>query len=355
MSSLLRSIRLDDAAALGGLRVDAVVDVRSPAEFAEDHLPGAINLPVLDNAERARIGTIYVQQSRFEARRLGGALVARNAALHLEGALAERPQGWQPLVYCWRGGQRSGSFATILSQVGWRVAVLEGGYRSWRRLVVRDLYDGPLRWRLVALDGNTGTAKTEVLHRAAERGAQVLDLEGLARHRGSIFGADPAGQPAQKGFESALMAALAPLDPGRPVLVEAESPRLGALTLPPALWTALRAAPRIELRAPLPARAAYLARAYADVAADRARLAGLIDRLRPFHAAERIEAWQALAAAGEDAELAAELMARHYDPRYAKGRDRQARSAVVVETGCLDADALERLADRVVAAMVAAG
>ncbi len=347
----LRPVRLTDPADLARLGVDAIIDVRSPAEWAEDRLPGALNLPVLDDAERARIGTIYVQQSRFEARRLGGALVARNAARHLETALAAHPQTWHPLVYCWRGGQRSGSFATILAQVGWRVAVLEGGYRSWRRLVVQGLYDGPLRWRLVALDGNTGTAKTDLLHRAAARGAQVLDLEGLARHRGSIFGANPAGQPAQKGFESALMAALAPLDPARPVLVEAESPRLGALTLPPALWAALRAAPRAEIRAPLSARAAYLAATYADVTADRARLADLLDRLRPFHPAERIESWQALAAARADTDLAAGLMAHHYDPRYAKARARHTPTATVLDTDSLDADALDRLADRIVAAL----
>ena len=351
MSSLLRPVRLTDPADLAALGVDDLIDVRSPSEFAEDRLPGALNLPVLDDAERARIGTIYVQHSRFQARRLGGALVARNAARHLEEALADRPQGWHPLVYCWRGGQRSGSFATILAQVGWRVAVLEGGYRSWRRLVVRALYDGPLRWRLVALDGNTGTAKTDLLHRAAARGAQVLDLEGLAHHRGSIFGADPAGQPAQKGFESALMAALAPFDPARPVLVEAESPRLGALTLPPSLWAALRAAPRVEIRAPLPARAAYLARAYADVTADRARLAGLLDRLRPFHPADRIDAWQALAAAQAHADLAAALMTHHYDPRYAKGRARHAPAPIVLDTPSLDEAELDRLADRLMAAL----
>ncbi|MBK5926735.1 tRNA 2-selenouridine(34) synthase MnmH [Rhodobaculum claviforme] len=351
MSSLLRPLRLTDPAALGSLGVDDVIDVRSPAEYAEDHLPGAINLPVLDDAERARVGTIYVQQCRFLARRIGGALVARNVAGHLEGALADRPQGWHPLVYCWRGGQRSGSFATILAQVGWRVGVLEGGYRSWRRLVVRDLYDGPLRWRLVLVDGNTGTAKTELLHLAAARGTQVLDLEGLARHRGSVFGADPAGQPAQKGFESALMAALSRLDPARPVLVEAESPRLGALTLPPALWAAMRTAPRIEITAPLPARAHYLARAYAEVTADRAALSETLDRLRPFQPAERIAHWHDLAAAGQDVALAAALMAEHYDPLYARARARQrapegGTPGGVLATDRLDPPGLEDLADR---------
>ena len=351
MSQLLRPVRLSDPADLGRLGVDAVIDVRSPAEFAEDRLPGAINLPVLDDAERARIGTIYVQDSRFLARRMGAALVARNAARHLEGWLADKPQGWHPLVHCWRGGQRSGSFAAVLAQVGWRVAVLEGGYRSWRSLVVRDLYDGPLRWPLVVLDGNTGTAKTALLHLAAARGVQVLDLEGAAHHRGSVFGADPGGQPAQKGFESALMATLSRCDPARPVLLEAESPRIGALTLPPALWAAMRQAPRIEMTAPLAARAAYLARTYAGLGADRAGLAQTLDRLRPFHPAERIERWQALAAARQDAALAAGLMARHYDPRYAKGRARHSPPAEVLAADSLKPAALEGLADRLVAAL----
>ncbi|MGY6632427.1 MAG: tRNA 2-selenouridine(34) synthase MnmH [Alkalilacustris sp.] len=355
MPPLTRPIHLCDPADLAALGVDAIIDVRSPAEFAEDHLPGAINLPVLDDAERAQIGTIYVQQSRFTARRLGGALVARNAARHLEGPLAQHSQRWHPLVYCWRGGQRSGSFATILAQVGWRVAVLEGGYRSWRRLVVRALYDGPLGWRLILLDGNTGTAKTEVLQRAAQHGAQIIDLEGMARHRGSVFGAEPSGQPAQKGFESAIMAALAALDPARPVLVEAESPRLGALTLPPALWAAMRVAPRIEIAAPLRARADYLARCYAAAVADRAALSDTITRLRPFQPAERIERWQELAAAGRDADLAAGLMEDHYDPLYARGRRRQAGPIARLEVPELDPDRLDALARRIAAMAAAAG
>jgi tRNA 2-selenouridine synthase len=340
------ALTLTELTDLARAGVDAVIDVRSPSEFAEDRLPGAVNLPVLDDAERAQVGTIYVQESRFLARRLGAALVARNAARHLEGWLADKPARWRPLVYCWRGGQRSGSFATILRQVGWPVEVLEGGYRSWRRLVVRVLYEDPLPWRPVLLDGNTGTAKTELLARAASRGVQVLDLEGLARHRGSIFGAIAGGQPAQKGFESALAGVLAGLDPARPVLMEAESPRLGALTLPPALWKAMQAAPRIEVAAPVAARAGYLARAYADVTADAGALAGTLDRLRPFHAAARIEDWQALAAEGAHAALAAALVRAHYDPRYAKARAGAAAPALRLATPTLEPAALDCLAAR---------
>ena len=161
---------------------DSVIDVRSPAEFAEDHLPGAINLPVLNNEERAEVGTIYVQQSPFLARKLGAALVFRNAAHHIETTLRSQGGGWRPLVYCWRGGQRSGAFAWMLGQIGWRAGLIDGGYRSYRRLVNTMLYKSTLRFRLIAIDGYTGTAKTEVLLKLLKRGNQVLDLEGLAGH-----------------------------------------------------------------------------------------------------------------------------------------------------------------------------
>jgi tRNA 2-selenouridine synthase len=301
---------------------DEVIDVRSPAEHAEDHLPGAVNLPVLDDAERARVGTIYVQESRFLARRVGAALVARNAAAHLEGPLSGKGPGYRPLVYCWRGGQRSGSFATILRQIGWRVGVLEGGYRTYRRMVQAALYDLPFPAPVVVLDGNTGSAKTEILKLLPGLGVQAIDLEALANHRGSIFGAQPGGQPGQKGFESALAAAMATLDPARPVVVEAESSKIGARIVPPALWEAMKAAPRVEIAAPLAERAAYLARAYGDMAGDREAFAAVLDRLRPYHAGERVADWQALLAAGRLEPLAGRLMAEHYDPRYAKQRAR---------------------------------
>ncbi|PPB82204.1 tRNA 2-selenouridine synthase [Albidovulum inexpectatum] len=327
---------------------DAVIDVRSPSEYAEDHLPGAINLPVLDDAERARVGTIYKQQSPFLARKIGAALVARNAARHLEGPLADKPGGWRPLVYCWRGGQRSGSFATILSQVGWRVELIDGGYKSWRRLVVDELQNAPVRAPVMVLDGNTGTAKTEILNLLPEHGLQVIDLEGLANHRGSLFGARMGGQPSQKAFEGRLAMALATLDPARPVVVEAESSRIGAVQLPKRLWQAMCNAPRLRLAAPLQARARYLARGYADLTEDAARLAEVIALLRPLHPAERIARWLALAEARDHVTLAAELMQFHYDPRYEKHRARfESTRDRVIEVADLGADALPEIAARV--------
>lgn len=311
---------LPPVADLSALPFDAVIDVRSPSEFAEDHMPGAINLPVLNDVERATVGTIYVQDSPFKARKIGAALVARNAAQHLEQELMDKEGGWKPLIYCWRGGQRSGSFATILRQVGWRAEVVEGGYKAFRKLVKQALYDEIFALKLVLLDGNTGTAKTDILAALAARGVQVIDLEGLANHRGSLFGARVGGQPSQKGFESTLAQVVAALDPARPVVVEAESSKIGRLVVPPKLWTAMRAAPRIEIQAPLAARARYLAAAYSDIIEDRARLRETLEKLRTYQPAETVEHWHKLAENGEMEALASALMAGHYDTRYAKAR-----------------------------------
>jgi tRNA 2-selenouridine synthase len=339
------SVTLTSLADLADLPFDQIIDVRSPAEWAEDHIPGAINLPVLDDAERARVGTIYKQESPFLARKIGGALVAQNAARHLMGPLADKPGSYRPLVYCWRGGQRSGSFASILEQIGWRVGLISGGYKTYRRLVVKAVYDAPFPAPVVILDGNTGTAKTDILAGLSARGVQVIDLEGLAHHRGSVFGGRAGGQPSQKAFEGAIARAIAGLDPARPVVVEAESSKIGALIVPPALWKAMSSARRLIVAAPLAARAAYLTRAYADILADRAALARILDGLRPLHPAEVIDAWLALAALGDDTTLAADLMARHYDPRYARHRARMGGEEARFDLPDLAPGTLERLAD----------
>lgn len=307
---------------LNSLPFDDIIDVRSPAEYAEDHIPGAISLPVLSNEERAKVGTIYSQVNPFEARKVGAALVAKNAARHIQESLADRPHGYRPLVYCWRGGQRSGSFSLILRQIGWRADTVEGGYRAYRRLVSHAMQSTPWPCPVVMLDGNTGTAKTALLHLAKLNGVQVLDLEGLANHRGSLFGACAGGQPSQKAFESALAQLQSNLDPARPVLVEAESSKVGKINLPPTIWGAMKTAPRIEVSANLDARAAYLTRAYGDVAQDQARLEEIIDALSDRHAADQIAAWKQMARAGQMQILAQELMQSHYDPRYTRQRAR---------------------------------
>lgn len=329
-------------------RFDTLIDVRSPGEFAEDCLPGAINLPVLDNEQRARVGTIYKQVNPFEARKVGASLVFENASRHIAGALAGHDRTWRPLVYCWRGGQRSGSFGWLLREIGWRAEVLEGGYRSFRRLVNAALYEHELPYRLVQLGGYTGTAKTAILHRLQALGVQVVDLEGVARHRGSLLGAQPEGQPSQRWFETTLAQALFALDPSRPVLVEAESSKIGQLNLPPSLWAAMKVAPWIEISAPVAARAAYLEQAYADILADGARLKDRLSPLRMHRGHGLVDHWNALIDAGDTLALCQSLAVEHYDKAYDKSMRAMAPTVQArIETSGLGASDLDRVAEQV--------
>ena len=330
-------------------RFDEIIDVRSPSEFAEDHIPGAVNLPVLDDAQRAEVGTLYVQKSKFLASRVGAALVARNIAGHLEGHLADKPGRYAPLIYCWRGGNRSGAMATILSRVGWRTAVIKGGYRTYRRDVVARLYDGTFDAPLALLSGPTGSGKTALLAAMAERGAQTLDLEALAAHRGSLFGAEPGrDQPSQKGFESALGAALSQLDPQRPIVVEAESSRIGALTIPPALWRPMTAAPRIELCVPAPARARRLAAGYGDWLNDLEDLKSRVERMPRHHSRAVRDHWMSLASAGEAEAFALALIEAHYDPTYRRAPGAGGPVIARVHLNQLTHEAVGRAADALV-------
>ncbi|MBL4628631.1 MAG: tRNA 2-selenouridine(34) synthase MnmH [Roseicyclus sp.] len=341
---------LTDLAALQAEGFDTIIDVRTPAEYAEDHLPGAVNMPVLSNQERAEVGTIYTQDSPFKARKIGATRVARNAANAIEAHLLDKPGGWRPLVYCWRGGQRSGSFTSILTQIGWRAQVLEGGYQSWRQHVVAKLYDATLPFRVVRLDGFTGTAKTELLGRAAALGVQVLDLEGLARHRGSILGDIDGVQPAQKGFESAILELLSSFDAAKPILIEAESARIGTLRLPPALWVAMKESPRIVVKAAPEHRARFLAAAYTGLVADADALATRLNHLRAHAGHATVDRWLALLADNQPQALAQALIVDHYDPAYARlTRSKLAPPIATIDAGDLMDPALDRAAAAIAA------
>ncbi|WP_121063148.1 tRNA 2-selenouridine(34) synthase MnmH [Chachezhania antarctica] len=323
---------------------DTVIDVRSPAEFAEDHVPGAINLPALDNDERARVGTIYKQDSPFKARKLGAALVFRNVARHIEDTLSHHDGGWRPLVYCWRGGQRSGTFAWTLKEIGWRSDTVAGGYRSFRRLVHAMLYETELPHRLVALDGYTGTAKTDLLHRLRTRGVQVLDLEGLANHRGSVLGG-MGDQPTQKWFETGLSSTLSGFDPARPVVVEAESSKIGSRIVPPAIWEAMKIAPRIEVEAPVDERVTYLTRVYDDILSDTDRLHEVLPPLIAHRGREVVEGWLQLIDAGDKQGFTRAIVDQHYDPSYQKSRRAiDAHVAARVQARTLDDAGLDKAA-----------
>jgi len=298
---------------------DEIIDVRSPAEFALDHIPGAVSLPVLGDDERARVGTLYKQVSQFDARKLGAAMVARNVARHLEQHFADRDYRWKPLVYCWRGGKRSGSMAHILREVGWHAATLEGGYRSYRRDVLTRLETLPQQFRFKVICGATGSAKSRILNALEKRGAQVLDLEGLANHRGSVLGSLPGTpQPSQKMFDSLLWNALRGLDATLPVFVEAESRKIGSLQVPDVLLQCMRASSCIAVEAPVTERVQFLIREYQHFLSDPAWLKAQLLRLTQLHSRETVERWIKAIDASQWESLVADLLELHYDPAYRK-------------------------------------
>ncbi|MDF1824019.1 MAG: tRNA 2-selenouridine(34) synthase MnmH [Verrucomicrobiales bacterium] len=294
-----------------------IVDVRSPGEFEEDHLDGAINLPVLSDEERVKVGTIYKQVSAFDARKLGAAIVSRNIANHLDSHFASKPKDYRVLVYCWRGGQRSGSMATVLSDVGWDVSLICGGYKAYRSTVVESIKVKSPQLKLIVLNGYTGAGKTLLLAELNRMGEQVLDLEGIARHKGSVFGGDPDDpQPAQKQFESLIFKKFESIDMNRPLYIEAESAKIGKLNLPNPLWQKLKGSPVIEIDSPVEARARYLSGDYEEWVGNLDRVHDTIDRLAGFHANKTLARWKTMTEAGEWHPFVVELLTEHYDHRY---------------------------------------
>ncbi len=319
--ALKRLLATDAVASLTSF--DAVIDARSESEYAEDHLPGAINWPTLNDAERAAVGTEYKQVSPFDARKRGAALAAINIARHVQTQLMDKPRGWRPLVYCWRGGQRSGSLALVLDQIGFQVQVLEGGYREFRRAVLAELQTLPDAYRFSMLLGRTGSAKSRLLQTLAAEGAQVLDLEALAHHRGSVLGLVPGDrQPSQKAFETAVWQALRQLDPARVVYAEGESRTIGRLRIPEPLLVRLRASACVQVQMSVPARVAFLLDDYAHFVDDIDAFCARLDALRELRGAETVARWQAESRAGQVAGVVQELLTLHYDPVYLKSMER---------------------------------
>jgi tRNA 2-selenouridine synthase len=296
---------------------DCIIDVRSPAEFALDHIPGAVNYPVLNNEERAQIGTLYKQDSPFAAKKLGAALVSRNIANHLEQHFQEFPRTWRPLIYCWRGGERSGAFTHILNRIGWKAMQLEGGYQGFRRTVIDGLDEAAKQFSFQVICGMTGSGKTRVLQEAKNFGAQILDLEALAIHRGSVLGNEPnIEQPTQKGFETALWNALRKLDPAKSVLVESESKKVGGLHIPDALMEKIRGGVCIELRSSAQTRVSWLIREYHHFLTDTEGFKAKLALLTAHYGKVQIAKWNEAIDAGQFPELVEELLIKHYDPSY---------------------------------------
>jgi tRNA 2-selenouridine synthase len=296
----------------------AIIDARSEDEHALDHLPGALNWPSLNNEERKLVGTLYVQVSPFEAQKRGAALVAANIARHIERDIMDKPRTWQPLVYCWRGGKRSGSLALVLGQIGFKVSVIEGGYKAFRSAVLAALPELAARFDYRVICGPTGSGKTRLLHALAQAGAQVLDLEALASHRSSVLGMIPGQpQPSQKRFDTLVWDALRRFDPARPVYVESESRKVGNLAVPDALIERMRASTCLSLELSDDERVGLLMEDYDFFVRDQALFCERLAALTELRGKAVIQEWQSQVAAGNTEAVVRELLLKHYDPGYA--------------------------------------
>jgi tRNA 2-selenouridine synthase len=331
---------------------DAVIDARSESEYAEDRLPGAQNWPSLTDAERVEVGTLYKQVSPFEARKRGAALVSANISRHIERGVMDKPKGWKPLLYCWRGGQRSGALALVLGQIGFKVHLVEGGYKAFRGAVLAALpaLAPSLHYRVVC--GPTGSGKTRLLQALEAAGAQVLDLEGLASHRSSVLGIIPGHpQPSQKRFDTLVWDRLRGFDPARPVYVESESRKVGNLAVPDALIAAMRASPCLRLDLPDDERVRLLLEDYAFFASDPEFFCRRLDALVQLRGREQVQAWQAQVRAGAIEPVVRELLVKHYDPGYAASTARNFQGfaqASVIAPGDRSPEAMARLARELV-------
>lgn len=301
----------------------AVIDARSESEYAEDHLPSAVNWPSLNDAERKIVGTQYKQINAFEAKKQGAAMVARNVAAHIERELLDKPKEWQPLVYCWRGGKRSGSLALILDQIGFKVSLVEGGYKAFRAALVADLPQLSARFHYQVVCGTTGSGKTRFLQALAEQGAQVLDLEALANHRSSVLGLIPGqAQPTQKAFDTRIWTALQTFDPAKPVYIESESKKVGNVVVPESLIAVMRRSPCLHLYLREEERVKLLLQDYDFFVQDIEFFCDRLEALTEARGKAVVADWQTRARSGDVAGVVQELLTKHYDPVYLQSMQR---------------------------------
>ncbi len=307
-------------------RFDTIIDARSEDEYLLDHLPGAVNWPTLNNAQRRDIGTTYKQVNPFEARKRGAAIAARNIGEHIERAVLDKPRDWTPLVYCWRGGQRSASLSLVLDQIGFRVSIVGGGYKAFRAALVDDTNRLAAMFDFRVVCGTTGSGKTRLLNALARCGAQVLDLEALASHRSSVLGALPGqAQPSQKGFDTRVWDALRRLDPNAPVFVESESRKVGNVAVPMALMDAIRQGHCLNLVLSDAERVALLMEDYDFFVRDVEALCARLDALSEIRGKAVVQAWKSSLRLGRIESVVQELLSEHYDPVYQQSMQRNFR------------------------------
>lgn len=308
---------------------DTIIDVRSPLEYEEDHIIGSINCPVLDDQERIIVGTIYKRESTFKAKIIGSSLTARNIAKHIEEKFINQQGSWQPLVYCWRGGQRSKAFSIILSEVGWRTCQLEGGYKKYRNEVINFLNRIGSKLKIILISGKTGSAKTKILQNIKLQGGQILDLENLANHKGSLLGKIPGlKQPSQKLFESKLYHQIKQLDLRKNVYIEAESSKIGNIHIPKTIWAKMIVSPRIEIEADLELRSSFLLKDYRYMCENPELIKPIIYGLKNRLSKKLINDWLELITKKLWLDLTKSFLENHYDPSYSSNTIKNDRKVI---------------------------
>ena len=308
---------------------DTIIDVRSPLEYEEDHIIGSINCPVLNDQERIIVGTIYKKESTFKARIIGSSLTVRNIAKHIEKKFINQQGSWQPLIYCWRGGQRSKAFSLILSEVGWRTFQLEGGYKKYRNEVINFLNKVGSKLKIILISGKTGSAKTKILQNIKLQGGQILDLENLANHKGSLLGKIPnLKQPSQKLFESKLYHQIKQLDLRRNVYIEAESSKIGNIHIPKTLWAKMIVSPRIEIKADIELRSNFLLKDYKYMCENPELIKPIIYGLKNRLSKKLINDWMELITKKLWLDLTKSFLENHYDPSYSSNTIKNDRKVI---------------------------
>ncbi len=299
-----------------------VLDVRSPSEYLRGHIPGAINFPLFSDEERAAVGTAYKQEGKDKAIILGLQFVGPRLAEMVKRALEISPEK-ELTVHCWRGGMRSSSIAWLLKQAGFQIYILAGGYKAYRHEVQQYLC---LPFHYKVLSGPTGSGKTNVLHALKALGEQVIDLEGLAAHKGSSFGAlGMQEQPAIEYFENLMVAELLQMDPDKPVWIEDESRKIGKVVLQEAFWNHKIKAPVLRINVPSHLRVSRLVEDYGRFTADEleAGIVRISKRLGPQHAKTALEALK-----NGDLEEVAQTCLVYYDKAYAYSFERNKREQI---------------------------
>lgn len=299
--------------------MNEVIDVRTPEEYCEDHIPGAINLPVLTNDERHQVGSEYADNS-FMARRMGASLISNNIGAIIRKHFFDKPKNYSCMIYCWRGGQRSKSIAMVLTLIGYDVKFLSGGYKTYRKEVMSQLSEIPSKFNYNVIGGMTGCGKTLLLDQLRKAGEQVLDLEGLANHKGSVLGitSEDEAQPSTKMFESRLLQQFHTFDPSLPVWVESEGRVIGNLQIPNCVFRHIESniLNLYTLQAPFPSRVMYLLSEYSYWTDNPLELKRNLERLS--HLNVPLKKWFRLIDENRFKEFVENILENHYDPSYRK-------------------------------------